>query len=77
MSERVGDWVLGVIGGSGLYDIPGVDGAWRRIDSPWGEPSDAVFDGVLNGVRVVFLPRHGRGHRLSPNTSTIAQTLMC
>ena len=60
------NWVLGVIGGSGLYDIPGVAGAWRRIDSPWGEASDAVFDGVLNGVRVVFLPRHGRGHRLSP-----------
>ncbi len=60
------EWVLGVIGGSGLYDIPGVDGAWRRIDSPWGEASDAVFEGVLNGVRVVFLPRHGRGHRLSP-----------
>ena len=60
------EWVLGVIGGSGLYDIPGLDGAWRRIDSPWGEASDAVFDGMLNGVRVVFLPRHGRGHRLSP-----------
>ena len=59
-------WVLGVIGGSGLYDIPGVEGAWRRIESPWGEASDEVFDGVVNGVRVVFLPRHGRGHRLSP-----------
>ena len=60
------NWVLGVIGGSGLYDIPGVEGAWRRIESPWGEASDEVFDGVVNGVRVVFLPRHGRGHRLSP-----------
>lgn len=60
------DWVLGVIGGSGLYDIPGIKGAWREISSPWGAPSDAVFDGELNGVRVVFLPRHGRGHRLSP-----------
>ena len=59
-------WVLGVIGGSGLYDIPGVEGAWRRIESPWGEASDEVFDGVVNGVRVVFLPRHGRGHLLSP-----------
>lgn len=60
------DWVLGVIGGSGLYDIPGIEGAWREIASPWGAASDAVFDGVLDGVRVVFLPRHGRGHRLSP-----------
>ena len=60
------NWVLGVIGGSGLYDIPGIDGVWRKIESPWGEASDEVFDGVLNGVRVVFLPRHGRGHRLSP-----------
>jgi len=59
-------WVLGVIGGSGLYDIPGIKGAWRAIASPWGAPSDAVFDGELDGVRVVFLPRHGRGHRLSP-----------
>jgi 5'-methylthioadenosine phosphorylase len=60
------EWVLGVIGGSGLYDIPGIAGAWRRIESPWGEASDAVFDGVLDGIRIVFLPRHGRGHRLSP-----------
>lgn len=60
------EWVLGVIGGSGLYDIPGIAGAWRRIDSPWGQASDEVFDGLLDGVRIVFLPRHGRGHRLSP-----------
>lgn len=60
------EWVLGVIGGSGLYDIPGIAGAWRRIESPWGQASDEVFDGVLDGVRIVFLPRHGRGHRLSP-----------
>jgi len=59
-------WVLGVIGGSGLYDIPGIKGDWRTIASPWGAASDAVFDGELDGVRVVFLPRHGRGHRLSP-----------
>jgi 5'-methylthioadenosine phosphorylase len=63
----MGGWVLGVIGGSGLYDIPGVSGLWRRIDSPWGASSDEVFDGQLHGVRVVFLPRHGRGHRLSPS----------
>ncbi len=60
-------WTLGVIGGSGLYDIPGIEGAWRTVEGPWGPASDQVFDGVLNGVRVVFLPRHGRGHRLSPS----------
>lgn len=60
------EWVLGVIGGSGLYDMPGVDGRWRRIDSPFGAPSDALFDATIQGVRVVFLPRHGRGHRLPP-----------
>lgn len=62
------DWVLGVIGGSGLYDIPGVEGRWRRIDSPFGAPSDALFDASIHGVRVVFLPRHGRGHRLPPTS---------
>jgi len=61
------EWVLGIVGGSGLYDIPGIDGKWNTIESPWGEPSDAVFDGVLDGQRIVFLPRHGRGHRLSPS----------
>ena len=60
--------VIGIIGGSGLYDIPGLDGkAWRRIHTPWGEPSDEVLEGSLEGVRCVFLPRHGRGHRLSPS----------
>jgi 5'-methylthioadenosine phosphorylase len=61
------EWVLGVIGGSGLYEVPGLAGAWRRIESPFGAPSDEVFDAVLNGVRVVFLPRHGRGHRIPPS----------
>jgi 5'-methylthioadenosine phosphorylase len=61
------EWVLGVIGGSGLYDIPGLTGAWRTIDSPWGAPSDQVFDGELDGQRVVFLPRHGRGHSIPPS----------
>jgi 5'-methylthioadenosine phosphorylase len=60
------EWVLGVIGGSGLYDVPGIEGAWREVTGPWGAPSDLVFDGMLHGVRIVFLPRHGRGHRLSP-----------
>jgi 5'-methylthioadenosine phosphorylase len=63
----MGGWTLGVIGGSGLYDIEGLEeAAWRRIDSPFGEPSDEVLTGRLGDVRLVFLPRHGRGHRLPP-----------
>jgi 5'-methylthioadenosine phosphorylase len=60
--------MIGIIGGSGLYDIEGLtDRAWKRIESPWGEPSDELLFGVLDGVQCVFLPRHGRGHRLSPS----------
>ncbi|HVY84091.1 MAG TPA: S-methyl-5'-thioadenosine phosphorylase [Caulobacterales bacterium] len=59
-------WMLGVIGGSGLYDIPGVVGAWRTVETPWGAPSDQLFIGEVNGQKLAFLPRHGRGHRLSP-----------
>jgi 5'-methylthioadenosine phosphorylase len=61
------EWVLGVIGGSGLYEIPGLTGAWRTIESPWGAASDQVFDGQLDGQRIVFLPRHGRGHKIPPS----------
>jgi 5'-methylthioadenosine phosphorylase len=60
-------WVLGVIGGSGLYDIEGLeDATWRTIESPFGRPSDQVLTGVIGHTRLVFLPRHGRGHRLPP-----------
>lgn len=59
--------VIGVIGGSGLYEIEGLSGVrWRRVDTPWGHPSDELLCGTLEGVSCVFLPRHGRGHRLSP-----------
>ena len=61
------NWTLGVIGGSGLYQMPGIEGGrWQTIVSPWGVPSDQVFCGKLNGVELVFLPRHGRGHKLGP-----------
>ena len=61
------DRVVGVIGGSGLYQIDGMTGAeWRKVDSPWGAPSDELLFGELHGTKLVFLPRHGRGHRLSP-----------
>ncbi len=60
-------WVIGVIGGSGLYQISGLEGArWEEIASPWGKPSDAVCRGRIGEVELVFLPRHGRGHRLGP-----------
>ena len=58
---------IGVIGGSGIYDIDGLeDGRWEAVESPFGAPSDAVRTGVLDGQAVAFLPRHGRGHRLPP-----------
>src|ERR1700761_5469878 len=59
--------VIGIIGGSGLYDIDGLeDKTWRRVQTPWGEPSDELLFGRLAGVDLVFLPRHGRGHPTSP-----------
>jgi 5'-methylthioadenosine phosphorylase len=63
-----GEPVIGIIGGSGLYQIDGIeDVEWRAVSSPFGTPSDEFCFGRLGGVRVVFLPRHGRGHRLSPS----------
>ncbi|NVN43010.1 S-methyl-5'-thioadenosine phosphorylase [Asaia siamensis] len=60
--------VIGLIGGSGLYDIDGLEEKeWRRVETPWGEPSDELLFGRLNGVRCVFLPRHGRGHPIPPS----------
>ena len=61
--------MIGVIGGSGLYQIDGLEGAsWVKVKSPWGKPSDDVLVGRLNGVAMAFLPRHGRGHVHSPST---------
>lgn len=60
--------VIGLIGGSGLYDIDGLEEReWRRVETPWGEPSDDLLFGRLDGVRCVFLPRHGRGHPAPPS----------
>lgn len=61
------EWVLGVLGGSGLYQIEGLNGAWRTVGSPWGAPSDDIFDAEYRGQRIVFLPRHGRAHQLPPS----------
>jgi 5'-methylthioadenosine phosphorylase len=61
--------VIGLLGGSGLYQIDGVtDLRWEKVASPFGEPSDEICLGNLAGVDIAFLPRHGRGHRLSPSS---------
>jgi 5'-methylthioadenosine phosphorylase len=58
---------IGIIGGSGLYAIDGLSAQrWERIETPWGAPSDQILLGEIDGVGMAFLPRHGRGHRLSP-----------
>ena len=60
--------VIGLIGGSGLYEIEALeDREWRTVETPWGSPSDQLLFGRLSDVRCVFLPRHGRGHRIPPS----------
>jgi 5'-methylthioadenosine phosphorylase len=60
--------VLGIIGGSGLYDLPGLESPrWEKVESPWGAPSDAILFAELEGLPIRFLPRHGRGHRIAPS----------
>ncbi len=64
-----GQTMIGVIGGSGIYDIDGLeDATWRAVESPWGTPSDEILTGTLGGVPMAFLPRHGRGHVHSPSS---------
>ncbi|MEN5081348.1 S-methyl-5'-thioadenosine phosphorylase [Bosea sp. TWI1241] len=60
--------VLGIIGGSGIYDLPGLSELREeRIESPWGEPSDVLRIGRMGQTKIVFLPRHGRGHAIPPS----------
>ncbi|MDB5510429.1 MAG: mtnP [Hyphomicrobiales bacterium] len=60
--------IVGIIGGSGIYDLPGLeDVREERVDTPWGDTSDVLRSGRIGETRAVFLPRHGRGHRLSPS----------
>jgi 5'-methylthioadenosine phosphorylase len=60
--------VIGVLGGSGVYELDGLEGArWERVASPFGEPSDAILRGRFGGAEYAFLPRHGRGHRIPPS----------
>jgi 5'-methylthioadenosine phosphorylase len=61
------EWCIGIIGGSGLYAMDGIEDAqWIAINTPWGDPSDAILCGRIGEVKVRFLPRHGRGHPISP-----------
>ncbi|MDW4499457.1 S-methyl-5'-thioadenosine phosphorylase [Sulfitobacter sp. D35] len=61
--------MIGVIGGSGLYEIEGLEGAaWKTVETPWGSPSDEILTGTLDGVPMAFLPRHGRGHVHTPSS---------
>ena len=66
------DWTIGILGGSGLYDLDGIeDPQWIRVDTPWGAPSDELLVGRVEGVRFVFLPRHGRGHPIPPSALNV------
>lgn len=61
--------VIGIVGGSGLYNIEGLKNTkWVKINTPWGDPSDELLVGEYDEVKVVFLPRHGRGHKMSPTS---------
>ena len=61
-------WKLGIIGGSGLYDMDALKNPqWMNVDTPWGAPSDALLTGTIAGVDCVFLPRHGRWHKVGPS----------
>lgn len=63
-----GNWTIGIIGGSGLYAIDALENPqWRRVATPWGEPSDELLFGSIGVVDLVFVPRHGRGHRIAPS----------
>jgi len=70
--------VIGVIGGSGVYDIDGLENArWEKISSPFGDASDELLFGELGGQKMVFLPRHGRGHRIPPSALNYRANIDC
>jgi 5'-methylthioadenosine phosphorylase len=69
--------VLGIIGGSGVYDVAMDNARWESVSSPWGEPSDQLRMGEIEGLPVVFLPRHGRGHVYSPSTINYRGNIDC
>jgi len=70
--------VIGVIGGSGVYDIDGLENThWEKVSSPFGDPSDELMMGELGGQKMVFLPRHGRGHRIPPSELNFRANIDC
>jgi 5'-methylthioadenosine phosphorylase len=70
--------ILGVIGGSGIYDLPGLtDVEELTMVSPWGEPSDRLRRGRIGNTEIVFLPRHGKGHRLPPTDLNYRANIDC
>ncbi len=70
--------VIGVIGGSGVYDIDGLENTrWEKVTSPFGDPSDELLIGELDGQKMVFLPRHGRGHRIPPSELNFRANIDC
>lgn len=69
--------VLGIIGGSGIYNLEMDEARWEKINSPWGEPSDEVRKGTIDGLPVVFLPRHGRGHKITPSDINYRANIDC
>ena len=69
--------ILGIIGGSGLYDVPMENARWERVSSPWGKASDELRFGEIDELPVVFLPRHGRGHVYSPSTINFRANIDC
>jgi len=70
--------VLGIVGGSGLYDLPGLENAhWETVESPWGEASDQVLFAEFQGLQIRFLPRHGRGHRIAPSDINFRANIDC
>ncbi len=78
MSEPGTPPVIGVIGGSGVYEIDGLENTrWEKVSSPFGEPSDELFFGELEGQQMVFLPRHGRGHRIPPSELNYQANIDC
>ncbi len=72
------DTVLGIIGGSGFYDLPGLQNAeWKHVESPWGRPSDDILFADIDGLPVRFLPRHGRGHKVPPSGINFRANIDC
>ncbi|WP_298689590.1 S-methyl-5'-thioadenosine phosphorylase [uncultured Sphingomonas sp.] len=64
----MGGWTIGIIGGSGLYALDGLaETAWHAVETPWGPPSDRILEARIGTTRLLFLPRHGAGHRIPPS----------